>query len=434
MYISKWTILSSLVFAKLLTHVASESLSAEQTKVLHFERTPSDEIVENRVMEETIDRPNKSTVTRALEEINPDTTSDPDDLGTKNDADSRQEGISEENADMEQAEKETAEEETDQDLTQSKEEGKSPVPLLMLGILFSLFVLWKRFHNGGGLKSDRWVVDHNGNEDYDAGYDPDSFSSRQEMAPLNNEDEWAWEDNARRDLEMGSGAKREELQAALEMPTPTLGIKTIKSNGARGLGKEMKVTPVHTRTNTSAAALSKRQVVSSVETSSWDEEDKSWDEQPLKTFTNNKPLSASTSASADVRSITKVPTSTAKPKKSSESKANIASTPISVEDVLKEQSMSNHVPVITSLPIPAVKPKAASKKIVKKEDDIFASMGLSSSISQQKILTKITPVAPTSSAASPSWKDADSTGADSLDLINTGSDWGDGDLDDLLED
>uniref|UniRef100_A0A7S3PTR8 Uncharacterized protein n=1 Tax=Chaetoceros debilis TaxID=122233 RepID=A0A7S3PTR8_9STRA len=430
MYISKWTILSSLVFAKYLTHAASESLSAEHTKVLHFERSPSDEIVENRVMEETIDQPNKSTVTRASEEINPDTTSDPDDSGTKDDADGRQEGIREENAEMEQAEKETAEEKTDQDLTQSNGEGRSPVPLLMLGILFSLFMLWKRLHDGGGLKSDRWVVGHNGNEDYDAGYDPDSFSSRQEMAPLNNEDEWAWEDNARRDLEMGSGAKREELQAALEMPTPTLGIKSIKINGAKGLGKEMKVTPVHTRTNTSAAAISKRPVVSSVETSSWDEEDKSWDEQPLKTFTNNKPLSAS----ADVRSITKVPTSTAKPKKSSQSKANVASTPISVEDALKEQSMSNHVPVITSLPTPAVKPKSASKKIVKKEDDIFASMGLSSSISQQKILTKITPVAPTSSAASSSWKDAESTGADSLDLNNTGSDWGDGDLDDLLED
>lgn len=92
------------------------------------------------------------------------------------------------------------------------------------------------------------------------------------------------------------------------------------------------------------------------------------------------------------------------------------------------------MPVITSLPTQAVKPKPASKKISKQEDDIFASMGLSSSISQHVNHTTSTPVIPSSTAASISWKDADSTGTESLDLNNAGSDWGDGDLDDLLED
>lgn len=63
---------------------------------------------------------------------------------------------------------------------------------------------------------------------------------------------------------MGSGAKREELQAALEMSSPTLGTKSIRNNGTKGAGKEMKLNPVHLRTNTSASAISKRAVASSV--------------------------------------------------------------------------------------------------------------------------------------------------------------------------
>lgn len=154
---------------------------AQETKTLPFGRSLSDEVVKNRVMEETIDQPKKTTIARVSEQTIPETSNDPTGLDIGNDAGNIQEGNEEENADMEQAEKETTKEKTEQDLTNSNEGGKLPVPLLMLGILFCLFMLWKRFNDDGGVKSGRWVVGQNGNEDYDAGYDPESFSSRQEM-------------------------------------------------------------------------------------------------------------------------------------------------------------------------------------------------------------------------------------------------------------
>jgi hypothetical protein len=110
----------------------------------------------------------------------------------------------------------------------------------------------------------------------------------------------------------------------------------------------------------------------------------------------------------------------------------------SVEELLKEQQLSANVPVITSLKktIPESKSTQTILKKESEEDDIFASMGLST---LPKTSAKKTAPVRTSSANVPS-SSAVSSSLIAAELVpseseDAGSDWGDdSDLNDLLDD
>ena len=160
---------------------------------------------------------------------------------------------------------------------------------------------------------------------------------------------------------------------------------------------------------------------------SWDQ-DSDWDEEETSV-----PVPVSMSSAPE----TQIP----KSKKSPPMAPKTAPAPppaLTVEELLAEQLKNSHAPAITSLAKksaakPKPKPRAAAKKNA--EEDIFASMGLSSvpkkSAPASASISK-PPTAPAKTASASAGKS--NLAASVIDTGSAASDWGDdGDLDDLLD-
>lgn len=281
---------------------------------------------------------------------------------------------------------------------------------------------------------------------------------------ISNEDEWGWEDNANRDIENGlSGGHHNDkaniqnelnfsadmnLKGSAKTFVSSRGLKRPSSSYIRGTSSSSvgSVTPRADNSTFTESSKTTKPVsnITASETKyterdddenddNWDEDDDNWDDHPVPTQKVHAPVSAPVhSPSSTTTGIESMESS------KSASLNTLSSADPSIEDLLKEQQLSGNIPVITSLKksLPESKPLPKTAKKKPEEDDIFASMGLSTlpktSAKKTPPVQKSTKVAPSVRLPSSSLSAAELISPESEDA---GSDWGDdSDLNDLLDD
>lgn len=346
-----------------------------------------------------------------------------------------------------------------------------PLPVLIIGFGFGAYMARKRMLDHNSLYEGRWIV---GGNDPDAdvdrfdddGYNVQSRTGGNEMISLSNEDEWGWEDNAHKDLEMGSVRAQnttdstQDLNAVLASSSNHSHKSNGNGNGKSGSNRNYH----HNNANASVSVTGSQRSTMSQSTNSemtfqtsnvhkrpsviksnsgnkledgglqndaWDDE-RDWDEGGEK-----KAAPAPASAPVSLPSSATKPSMIPKGKKSPPMAPKVAPVQppaMTVEELLAEQLKHSHAPAITSLSLS--KPKAAAaakpKEIKNDEDDIFASMGLAS-IPSKAVKAPVSVPVPAPAPVQSSWKSENLTVTESAD-VDAGSDWGDdGDLDDLLD-
>lgn len=250
-----------------------------------------------------------------------------------------------------------------------------------------------------------------------------------ERVTMSNEDEWGWDDDTNRDIEQGPGGnRRNELISAYSASSSFRGNSNSSANSIVGRADNNVLKTSSTTTKpksnvTNTKTENKDSYNGENDDDNWDDVDGDhWDDHPAPIEKVHAPSANNTWED---------PSDSSKP-------ASLSTAAPSVEDLLKEQQLSTNVPVITSLKktIPESKPTQTIVKKECEEDDIFASMGLSTlpktnvkkTASVRNSLTNM----PSSSAELSPLTTAELVPSESEDA---GSDWGDdSDLNDLLDD
>lgn len=165
------------------------------------------------------------------------------------------------------------------------------------------------------------------------------------------------------------------------------------------------------------------------QTNSWDDES-DWDDddEPSEPVSSSSVPTSTTLKKTVPPKAKKSPPLAPKP---------AAAAPLTVEELLAEQLKNSHAPAITSFskPKPAASAKPRATAIKKnEEEDIFASMGLSSVPKKSNsVSSSRASHVPTQKAEQSSWKSTN-LAVSAMDMSDAGSDWGnDEDLDDLLD-
>lgn len=106
-------------------------------------------------------------------------------------------------------------EEQEWNLITKRDESKSFMftILIILLLVFSLFMIKRRIRQKDILLQGRWIF---GSTKARTNYLPNSYP-HQEVAQLSNEDEWAWEDKSRKDVEMRGAFSDGGLEYTVEI-------------------------------------------------------------------------------------------------------------------------------------------------------------------------------------------------------------------------
>lgn len=317
-----------------------------------------------------------------------------------------------------------------------------PLPVLLIIFGGAAYMARKRMIEQN-LYQGRWIVGTNDPDGYNYGDEEDAIARSNkgnEMVPLSNEDEWGWEDNAKKDIELG-GKPSNNIDSSSDLNSVLAnsvhsGASSNNDSHRKSVGSDttFQTTNVSGVRLTSSIANKRPSVIktgsgkafeptpleniASGQEDSWDEDD-DWDD-------NEDNVGSSSASTYSIPTPIPVTTPTAPVPTSA------PAPPPTVEELLAEQLKNSHAPAITSFSQTksAQKTKVDVKKPKKNgEDDIFASMGLSSIPTKTE---KPKPKNVSSTTNKTSWKTETLNDVETADV---GSDWGgDDDLDDLLDD